>query len=128
MQSAHQTAGTLPTDSLVIYQRDNNIDGKDNLSLLPRGKAVYALSGRINGQPANYRMVGITDNLQQSIKQHFSSQEKNECLKTFMQSIKIKMLTYRLAPDMSAEDMDNTLKEWQEQYKPDCNEQLNEVY
>ena len=108
----------------IIYKKDNNLDELDNLDELPQLPAVYAICGRINGKASNCRHVGITENLQKAIKLHFSNDEADECLKTFMQSIKIKALIYELLnePDESY------LHDWKEEFKPDCNEELNKVH
>lgn len=115
-------------ERLIIYKQDNNIDGRDNLNQLPKEAAVYAITGRINNEPANCRFVGITDNLQAAVKQHFSANEPKECLRNFMQSIKIKMLTYQLIPALSPEEADRKLQEWENLHKPECNDKLNEVF
>ena len=111
-----------------IYKEDNNLDKKDNLNEIPAKNAVYAILGRINGKPSNCRYVGITNNLQEAIKTHFSLNEKDECLREFMQSIKIKTLNYQLMEDFTEEELNNALKEWEKEYKPECNEELNKVY
>jgi len=115
-------------ESLIIYKHDNNLDGRDNLNQLPRERAVYAIAGRINSEAANYRFVGVTDNLQAAVKLHFSENEPRACLRNFMQSIKIKMLVYQLLPEYSPEEADRKLQEWESQYKPECNDKLNEVF
>jgi hypothetical protein len=125
-------AATPLVQSLVIYQKDNNLDQKDNLDLLPAEPAVYAVCGRINNQAANPRYVGETDNLQEAIKSHFDPKrpapEGNECFKAFMLSIKIKALIYELLPDSSGEERANKREEWVKKHKPTCNEALNEIH
>jgi len=128
MSTENNTVLNQGVESLVIYKYDNNLDRKDNLGQLPREKAVYALAGRINSEPANYRFIGVTDNLQDAVRQHFSPEETRECLRNFMQSIKIKMLVYQLLPGISEEGAAQKLQEWENIYKPECNDTLNEVF
>ncbi|QJB32847.1 hypothetical protein HF329_16595 [Chitinophaga oryzae] len=111
-----------------IYKADNNLDEKDNLDELPEEAAVYAISGRKNGTPANCRLVNYADNLREAIKRHFSTAEPQPCLRQFMQSIKIKTVDYLLMPGASEEEVAAVLSEWKTFYKPECNEQLNQVF
>src|SRR5258708_6283901 len=92
--------------ALVIFQKDNNLDGRDNLDSLPETPAVYALCGRVNNQPANARFVGESENLRRAIRQHFdpSASVGDECLREFMLSIKTKTLLYELLPVSSHEE------------------------
>jgi hypothetical protein len=112
----------------VILKASNNLDGKDNLDQLPQEPAVYGIFGRINGTPTNCRFVGQCDNLQKEIKKHFSDEEADSCLKTFMQSIKIKTINYQLMQASSEADRLNEMKKWKSEYDPKCNEELNKVY
>ena len=112
----------------LLYKADNNLDKVDNLNDLPNEKAVYAISGRINGKPANCRYVGECDNLQSAIRLHFSDAETDHCLRQFMQSIKIKTLDYVLLPGSTQAERDQIKTEWKVTYKPECNEQLNKVF
>ncbi|WP_217602608.1 hypothetical protein [Chitinophaga sp. GbtcB8] len=123
--------GTLYTQ--VLLQKDNNLDKNDNLDDLPETPAVYAVCGRVNGQPANPRFIGETGNLRAAIRSHFETTDTNgdvctQCFKEFMLSIKIKELVYTLLPDSSPEERSSVKKEWEEKYKPNCNKQLNEVH
>lgn len=113
---------------MVINKHDNNLDGLDNLSEIPEKAAVYALCGRVNGQAANCRFVGASTNLQTSIRNHFSNNEPDTCLKTFMQSIKIKVLVYSLIDIKDNVSVENYVREWNIKFKPDCNETLNKVH
>ncbi len=110
----------------ILYKKDNNLEQKDNLDTLPNGPAVYGIFGRINGEPANCRHVAATKNLKQAILHHFSDSESYDCLRTFMQSIKIKMLVYQEL-DASA-DFEDMKLQWEARYKPECNEQLNHIH
>lgn len=111
-----------------IYKADNNLDQKDNLDELPAEAAVYAVSGRKNGAPANCRLVNYAVNLREAIKGHFSTAEPQPCLRQFMQSIKIKTVDFLLMPGASEEEVAAVLNEWKAYYKPECNEQLNQVF
>jgi len=112
----------------VLYKKENNLDQVDNLHELPELPAVYAISGRINGVPANCRYIGITQNLCESIKKHFSDSETHVCLRQFMQSIKIKTLNYEVTLDFSSEELTKKKEEWEKRFKPECNDKLNEVF
>jgi excinuclease UvrABC nuclease subunit len=111
-----------------IYKRDNNLDARDNLDDIPSEKAVYAISGRINGAPANCRFVGESEDLRRSVKEHFSTTEADSCLRKFMQSIKIKTIDFILLPDSTSDERLQLVSRWKEEYKPDCNDELNVVF
>ncbi|MNT16610.1 hypothetical protein D3C72_1517220 [compost metagenome] len=111
-----------------ILKSDNNLDGLDNLEEIPSENAVYAICGRVNGLPSNCRYVGETENLRTAIKQHFSDNEPDGCLRQFMQSIKIKCIDYMLLPNSDRDDRLKIVSQWRADYKPDCNEKLNEVF
>ncbi|MFT7032452.1 MAG: hypothetical protein ACJA2S_000952 [Cyclobacteriaceae bacterium] len=123
---------TVTDESVVkdfrIFKEDNNLDKQDNLNELPKENAIYTICSRINGEPANCRFVGLTDDLQNSIKIHFSGEEQDGCLREFMQSIKIKTINYMLLHDLSGEERDLLLEQWRNEYKPECNDELNKVY
>jgi len=109
----------------VLFQKDNNADGKDNLDMLPGLPAVYAVGERVNGQAANLRYIGEAGNLRESIKKHFDKthSEEDECFKEFMLSIKIKVLIYELIPSSTHEERLVIKKEWENRYKRDCNKE-----
>jgi hypothetical protein len=113
---------------LVIHHRDFNLDKTDNLDTLPDMPAVYALCGRVNGQPANPRFVGCTNNLRSAIRAHYTTGETDECLRKFMQSIKTKTLVFEVMPDGAHEKLKERQESWRERYKPQCNDELNQVY
>ncbi|MCG8318427.1 MAG: hypothetical protein MI921_02895 [Cytophagales bacterium] len=113
---------------VVLYKKDNNLDELDNLNELPEQAAVYAICGRVNGQPVNPRFVGVTSNLKESIMKHFDSSESHDCLRQFMQSIKIKSLIYKVLEDSGEEQREKAKLHWQDKYKPECNEMLNEIH
>ena len=102
----------------VIYERNNNLDKRDNLDELPGEKAVYAIYSRINGRAANCIYVGETNNLQSAIMSHFQPSELNTGLKDFMQSIKLKALVYTLMPDSTKEERMRIVSEWKKEKQP----------
>jgi hypothetical protein len=114
----------------VLDQRDNNIDRMDNLDTLPEAPAVFAICGRVNGQTANPRYVGTTDNLRQTIKQCFEPHSKflPDCVRQFVLSIKTKELVYETIQNFSPEENHKRKKSWEDKFKPQCNEVLNKVY
>jgi hypothetical protein len=114
----------------VIYQKDNNLDQLDNLNSLPEGPAVYAVCGRVNGEPANPRYIGEALNLREQVKNHFNKliSQPTPCFGEFMQSIKIKELVYELLPGASDEERKQKKEEWERVFKPSCTEVLNEVH
>ncbi|MBD0259181.1 MAG: hypothetical protein ICV83_25965 [Cytophagales bacterium] len=118
--------------TLVVFQKDNNLDRKDNLGELPAKPAVFAMCGRINGQPVNPRYVGETENLQKALQKLFDKDEPppegNEAFKAFMLSIKLKQVVYALLPDASAEERTQKKEEWQKRYDPQCDKDMNAVY
>jgi len=113
---------------IILHERNNNFEGKDNLDKLPEEPAIYAICARINGESVNCRYVGEASNLRQSIKKHFTEFESHPCLAEFMQSIKIKSLRYSLVLDTNRQDILKIKKVWEENYKPECNKQLNKVH
>lgn len=119
-----------PTEvkNFIVLKADNNLDEKDNLNEIPKKPAVYGIFSRINGEPANCRFVGFADNLQEAIKGHFSFEESDNCLKQFMNSIKIKALSYKIIEDISEEEKTTLIKQWKEEHNPECSEELNKVY
>lgn len=113
---------------LVLLHKDYNLDKKDNLDEIPALPAVYALCGRVNGQAVNARHVGSTDNLQSAVKAHFSDKETNECLRNFMQSIKIKMLVFQTMPGTTENERQEIKQQWDNKMTPRCTDELNQVY
>lgn len=116
--------------SMVLYQKDNNLDKRDNLDELPAGPAVYAVCGRVNGEPANARFVGVTENLRDSIKAHFNKtkNDMDPCCKEFILSIKTKTIVFQELPDSSMAEREKRREEWDKKYKPVCNEVLNKIH
>ncbi len=131
----HNIIDTTQDNSIkdqVLFHQENNIDGKDNLNNLPESAAVYAICGRVNGKPANARYVGITNNLQDTLKQLFDKEvpapEGNDCFKTFMLSIKIKTILYLSTDGLTEDEQIEQKKIWNNKYKPECTEALNEIH
>ena len=111
---------------LSLHHELYNPDGLHTINELPDTPAVYAITGLINGQPANCRYLAHTDNLRASIERHFSTNEADALLCSFMQSIKLKEVVYR---ELSASDDSNTiLTEWEKILNPKNTEELNTVY
>lgn len=115
---------------VVLFEKDNNLDGQDNIDTLPDVPAVYAVCGRVNGKPANPRYIDATENLRQTIRSYFdrSQPAPNECFKEFMLSIKIKELVYQLMPEASVEERAAAKEQWEKKYKPACNKELNQIH
>jgi len=110
---------------ITINKKDNNIDGLDNLDSIPEIPAVYAICGRVNGIVANCRFVGTSENLRATVTRHFGDDETYGCLKTFMQSIKVKVLLYQQIDSSAAE---GKLAEWKANLRPECNDALNKIH
>ncbi|MBC9934521.1 hypothetical protein [Chitinophaga qingshengii] len=113
---------------MQLFKKDNNMDGRDNLDTIPQEPAVYAICGRVNGAPANPRFVGAAMNLQEAVRAHFSAYEQDTCLRTFMQSIKLKDLVFEIIDTPSPQLLEDKGAAWIERLKPACNEMLNKVY
>ena len=95
-------------ESLIIKE--------DNLGDLPEKKAVYAIFD--NGFNCIY--VGQTKNLRQRMTEHFSENEKNECLRKFMQSDNEKVLTWEILDSSDEDERLEKEKEWIKRYNPKC--------
>jgi hypothetical protein len=113
---------------LVLQHKDYNLDKKDNLDDLPALPAVYAICGRVNGQPVNARFVGATEDLLSAVKSHFGETEGNDMLRNYMRSIKIKMLLYKAMPYSTEEEREAARQEWENRMQPKCTDELNQVY
>lgn len=116
----------------VIHQKENNLDGIDNLDQLPEEPAVFAVCGRVNGKPANARYVAATSNLRKEIQNLFDKHQPApagfECFKEFMVSIKTKALVYKLVSGAAESARDNEKTKWMDRFQPKCNEELNEIH
>lgn len=117
-------------NSLQIFEHSNNIDKHDNLDELPCEKAVFAVCGRVNGLPANARLVGYTDNLRQHIRSLFleTGPFENEYIKAFMLSIKTKHLLYMTLLEANNQTLKQIADSWDDQLLPKCEEAMNEVF
>jgi len=116
------------TEQLVIHHHEYNLDKKDNLDSLPAEPAVYAICGRVNGQPVNARYVGTTTNLAAAVKAHYLDTETNEGLLQFMRSIKTKTLVYKVLAAATEQERENAGTEWENKFNPTCTDELNRVY
>jgi len=77
---------------------------------IPEMAAVYSLVLMENDVPS--RFVDFTDNLRESIRQHFNPDESNVDLRYLMASCKTKLLYYELEPDGITEGTRNKAHEW----------------
>jgi hypothetical protein len=112
----------------TIFHRDNNLDKKDNLNDLPAVAAVYAICGRVNGEPVNCRYVAECDNLSTAVRRLFEQQNEDDEFHRFMLSIKTKELVYKTMPGSSAEERMSALEEWRMVLRPECTAEMNEVF
>ncbi len=116
----------------MLLQQENNLDKKDNLDELPTSPAVFAICGRVNGKPANPRYVNISNNLRETVKLLFDKDDTSlnvsDCVKSFVLSIKIKTIIYQDINDLIEQQREEIKMEWERKYKPECNEQLNEIH
>ena len=113
---------------LLLNHPDYNLDKSDSLVDIPESPGVFAVSGRVNGEPANCRLVRAADNIQQAVRSLYENSEQDECIRNYMQSIKTKLLVYQVMPEADQAEMDKHVAEWKAQYDPQCNEELNKVY
>lgn len=100
-----------------IYHSEYNIGQKDNLDLLPRDAATYALFAVIDDQPVNCRYVGCAEDLRAAVRRHFE-QESDPGLRTFMQGPWIKLLLYQTAEQRTGEAA--KVGDWKLRYQPFC--------
>jgi hypothetical protein len=108
----------------VLHHRDYNPFNFHTLDLLPNRPAIYAVFGRVHGQLANCRLIDISENLQQSILDHYSNPAHQE-LGEYMRSIKIKCIVYKCIDPMLFEDH---LSEWRKRFFLVKDEVLKDVY
>jgi excinuclease UvrABC nuclease subunit len=94
-----------------------------DLDELPEKEAVYAIfvKSKKSKKPVNCRYVGETDNLLGRIKKHYSGREKNEYLKSFMQSDITKFMIYQLMPNSTKKDRLMMEKRCIGTYQPEYN-------
>lgn len=116
-----------PVQALMINHQQYHIDHVDNLDAIPSVPAVFAICGRVNGVPANARMTGESENLQQSVRDLFAG-KGTPCITAFMQSIKTKILLFELMEGSSVQERIAKKQAWERTFKPQCNEELNKVH
>lgn len=127
----HQFLLTEPTtevEVLLLNHPDYNLDKSDSLGDLPESAGVFAVCGRVNGKPANCRVVRSADNIKAAVSGLFEDSEKDACVREYMRSIKTKLLIYKEFPEADQQELEKYVSEWQAQYDPQCNEELNKVY
>lgn len=116
---------------LTLFQKDNNLDKLDNLNDLPQEAAIFVICGKVNGQAANPRYVGLAKNLREQIKLLFTegTHHQSPCLREFMLSIKTKHILYKtVQEDISTEGSLNLKRTWEILYRPDCNDEMNKIH
>jgi len=90
---------------------------------LPKCSGVYAIfSG------SKCRFVGVTDNLHQTIIEHFKPTEPNVSLRYFMQSNKPKILHYEVRPNKSITSRSAIKEKWINLYSPTDNLFVTDVF
>jgi hypothetical protein len=111
-----------------IFHKDNNLDKRDNIDELADQPAVYAICGRVNGNPVNCRFVGATDNLRKTIRNHFEHSHDEEEFRNFMLSIKCKELVFKIMLPSTEEERKKEAELWKDALNPECTPELNYVY
>ena len=88
------------------------------LEMVPRQPAVYAIlsDGKAGSTKKRCRYVGFTENLRDSILQHFQPCEPIVPLRYFMLSSKLKYLLYELVPTTDRNMLFNRTEEWMEEF------------
>jgi hypothetical protein len=117
-----QNMDTLNFVKLEIFHKDYNLDKKDNLSGLPEEKAIFGVFAIVNDMPMNCRYIGETENMKESIKNLFENPQ-SAGLKKFMQGAWIKMLLYEPLKNISKEECQKKLEDWNLKYTPIINEE-----
>ena len=84
---------------------------------LPKYSAVYAIFSA-----SKCRFVGVTDNLHQTIIEHFKPTEPNVSLRYFMQSNKPKILQYEVLQDTFIVNRSMIKERWINLYAPTDNQ------
>jgi len=97
-------------EAIQIMMKSDNLD-------LPACSAVYAIFSA-----SKCRFVGLADNLQEHIKDHFKTAEPNISLRYFMQSYKPKILQYEvLGSALSLAQRELMKEKWIRLYQPTDN-------
>ncbi len=88
------------------------------LELVPRQPAVYAIlsDGESGSSNKRCRYVGFTENLRDSVLQHFQPGEPIVPLRYFMLSSKLKYLLYELLPTSDKSILYKKTEEWMEEF------------
>lgn len=92
------------------------IISREMIEEIPELPSVYALFSIENG--LNCRHVGYTNNLRQSIKDHFNPDEPNIDLRYLMLSSKPKVMYYEVEVDGITEYTQRKVAEWESQFQP----------
>jgi hypothetical protein len=107
----------------TLFHKDYNLDGKDNISQIPKEPAVFGLCAMIHEKPTHCRYIGETANLQQTIRGLFEKAgEVSEGFEKFMHGPWIKRMVYGLMPGSSPGDRQKEAEEWTKKYNPRCDE------
>ena len=122
------TEPTVEVEVLLLNHPDYNLDKSDSISDIPEYSGVFAVCGRVNGKPANCRVVRASNNVQEAVRQLYMEVEEDDCVREYMRSIKTKLLIYKIVPDAEPVDLEQLATEWEAEYNPQCNEELNKVY
>ena len=81
---------------------------------LPDSSAVYAVFSS-----SKCRFVGVTDNLHQTILEHFMPNEPNIPFRYFMQSVKPKIIQYEVLPNTLSFTQREAIREnWNNLFTP----------
>jgi hypothetical protein len=88
------------------------------LEMVPRQPAVYAIlsDGEAGSNNKRCRYVGFSENLRDSILQHFQPGEPIVPLRYFMLSSKLKYLLFELLPGNDKSMLFKKTEEWMEEF------------
>lgn len=89
---------------------------QETIEEIPDSPSVYALFSMDKGMECRY--VGYTNNLQESIRNHFNTNEPNVDLRYLMLSCKTKLMYYEVEPEGITDDTKKKAKEWESQFQP----------
>ena len=89
---------------------------QETIEEIPESPSVYALFSMDNGM--EYRYVGYTHNLRESIRNHFNTNEPNVDLRYLMLSSKTKVMYYEVEQDGITDDTKKKATEWESQFQP----------
>jgi hypothetical protein len=100
-----------------VRHRDFDIEGCDNMELLPDERAVFGLFAMIRDEPVNCRYIGQTQDLQRAVRSLYESPE-TEGLRRFMQGPWVKLLQYTIMTGSSEEMRQAEVREWVSRHRP----------